>query len=72
MIMLRANVVFVANGGVFVTVPAYGGSEFGPMEVLADGSGTTPTYAKGDRVVVGQIGKVKEDLVIMGHLRKAE
>lgn len=62
----------------YVKVPSLGGDrQFGPLSsvilrygenapVLGDSPYTY--YQKGDRVVVGQVGNVKENLVVLGRI----
>lgn len=65
------TVTRVDGDKVYVTIPALGGDEqFGPLSsvILRYGTDEYTYYQKGDRVVVGQIGRVKENLVVLGRV----
>ncbi len=64
------KVVRVKGSKLFVTASSLGGSnQFGPLNAL-----DTPEqevgikYKKGDRVLIVQLGLVKEDLVVIGKV----
>lgn len=74
-ILYYGRVVRVTGDKVYVTIPALGGDEqFGPLSSVIlryldqDGDEQDTIYEIGDRVVVGQIGRVKEDLVVLGRV----
>lgn len=68
--MLRGRVENVVNGGIYVIVPEYDEVDaLGPMETLY--ATDKPSYSPGDRVLVGQIGNIKEDLVVLGKVGTA-
>ena len=72
------TVTKVDGDKLYVQVPALGGDEqFGPLSSVIlrygldapiYGENEFTYYRKGDRVVVGQIGRVKEDLVVLGRV----
>lgn len=56
----RAQVTRTNSQGVFVIISELGrANEFGPIPV-------TGTFSAGDQVIVGQVGDVEEDLVLLG------
>ena len=74
-VLYYGTVTRVDGDKVYVRIPALGGKEqFGPLSsvilryINADNEEADTTYDKGDRVVVGQIGRVKEDLVVLGRV----
>jgi hypothetical protein len=72
------TVTRVDGSRLYVKVPALGGDrQFGPLSsvVLRYGEGAPilgdseyTYYKKGDRVVVGQVGRIKEELVVLGRI----
>lgn len=64
--MIHTATVTRASGGqVYVTVQDIGGDqELGPYEQAE----TATPLAAGDRVIAGQLGRVPEQLVILGRL----
>ena len=70
------TVVRVEGDKLYVQVPALGGNDqFGPLtsvilRYIDSGSEQIRDtyYEKGDRVIVGQVGRVKEDLVVLGRV----
>ncbi len=72
------TVTRVDGDKLYVRVPALGGNrQFGPLSsvILRYGQGAPiygeseyTYYKKGDRVVVGQIGLIKENLVVLGRI----
>lgn len=74
-ILYFGHVTRVVGDVVYLEIPALGGDgQFGPVSAVilrykdaADEEQDT-YYEKGDRVVVGQVGRVKEDLVVLGRV----
>lgn len=66
MTILRGTVDEVADGGVYVSIPTYGDSTFGPLESVQ--GDTPPTYVAGDKVLVAQVSRYKEDLIVLGKI----
>lgn len=65
--LLRGIVESVVNGGIYVIVPDYDEVDaFGPLQTVY--TGDIPAYAPNDRVLVGQVGKIKEDLIVLGKV----
>lgn len=62
LVLYRATVTKVTDNGVYVQVPDLGvGMEFGPCE--------TCTYVDTkDRVLVGQVAGMKEDLIVLSRI----
>ncbi len=77
-ILYYGTVTKVSGDKLYVQIPALGGDEqFGPLSSVILrygvnapmlGDSVYTYYTKGDRVVVGQIGRVKEDLVVLGRV----
>lgn len=73
-VLYIGTVTRVDGDKVYATVPALGGDDqFGPLSSVIlryVDAGTTryTSYQKGDRVIVGQIGRIKEDLVVLGRI----
>lgn len=63
---LRGEVSNLIDGGVYVVIPEYGDDEFGPMETL-----NNAVLARGDRVIVAQVSRAKEDLIVLGKVTGA-
>lgn len=61
---LRGEITNVIDGGAYVVIPDYGDGEYGPMEIMNDVALVT-----GDRVIVAQVSRAKEDLVVLGKVR---
>lgn len=61
---LRGEVSNVIDGNAYVNIADYGDVEYGPMEILND-----IALVPGDRVIVAQVSRSKEDLVVMGKVR---
>ena len=74
--LYEGRVTRVAGNKLYVTISDRGTSKdvFGPLDVVAPTvtismvDYVANTFVKGDRVIVGQIGRVKEDLVVIGKL----
>ena len=69
------NVTRVTGTWLHVTVEDLGGdADFDPLPAVIslcpdEGDVMRETvYEKGDRVVVGQVGRIKEDLVVLGRI----
>lgn len=69
-----AVVTKVAGPKLYVRVPALGGdARFGPLNSVIllykeDSVDQETFYEKGDTVIVAQVGRVKEDLVVLGRI----
>lgn len=61
---LRGEITNVIDGSAYVNIPDYGDVEYGPLEILND-----IALVAGDRVIVAQVSRSKEDLVVMGKVR---
>lgn len=69
------TVTRVHNNHLYVKIPALGGNaKFGPLNAVillyrdAVNDVQETEYEKGDRVVVGQVGHIKEELVVLGRV----
>ena len=82
-VIYRGTVVKVSGSRLFVKVPDLGGKfQFGPVPAVSHwyeyqsdtdpGSGAmveaSTYYKKGDTVIVAQIGKIKENIVVLGKV----
>lgn len=63
----RGTVERVDGSALYVSIPAYGDAVIGPMEVTYDPKTGLPHYNVGDRVLIGQIGNIKEEMVVIGR-----
>jgi hypothetical protein len=64
--VIRAVIEKADGDGYYVRIPAYGDTVIGPIEALYP-LGTIPAPVElGTNVILGQIGRVKEDMVILG------
>lgn len=63
---LRGEVTNIIDDGAYVIIPEYGDDEFGPMEIM-----NQIPLVSGDRVIVAQVSRAKEDLVVLGKVRDA-
>ena len=68
--MYLGQVVRVVGSKLFVTAPSLGGTnQFGPINALDTPEQSVGIkYAKGDRVLVAQLGSVREDLIVIGKV----
>lgn len=65
--LMLGSIDSIVNGGAYVIVPEYDDHDaFGPCQMVY--SGTAPEYEAGDRVLVGQVGRIKEDLIVIGKV----
>lgn len=64
-----ATVTKVEADGPYVEVPDLGvGLEFGPLESISSSAAVPLDVVAGDRVLVCTVGKIRDDLAIMGVL----
>lgn len=62
----RARIIRADDSGLWVSVPALGDAEFGPLESIVSDIIIKPKYTVGDRVIIEQIGSIPEDFIVVG------
>ena len=66
----RAVVQNANSKGIYVEVPSLGGALYGPLESIVDRRDGDPLFEAGDRVLIQQVGKIAEDFMVLGFIKR--